>query len=191
MFNKKEKKEEVYSSTDFSDLLSSPIFYSVIALTFILGLSSIFGFFNNPRKLKIVIDVISQKLLITPNSNAVLYEVDEDYLLQKYSLRAPILNSALPNKHGRSINSYKLSSDTIVFDSKLKAWKSTQRVSFDYDITSKQFWGDIDASSIESAFEESLQENIEANVIGVPLSSDYYSGKGDSKYSMRIGLLRL
>jgi len=74
MFFKKTKKEEVvYSSTDLSDLLSSPIFYSIIALTFILGFSSIFGFFNNPRKLKTVVDAISQKVMIQPNSNAVSF----------------------------------------------------------------------------------------------------------------------
>ena len=67
MFNKKAKKEAVYSSTNMSDLLSSPVFYSVIALSFILGVSSIFGFFNNPRKLKTVVDVISQKILVNSN----------------------------------------------------------------------------------------------------------------------------
>jgi hypothetical protein len=66
-----------------------------------------------------------------------------------------------------------------------------QKVSFNYDITSKQFWGSLDSSRIESASEESDRENIEGLRIGAPLSPDYSSEENDSKYSMTAGLLRL
>jgi hypothetical protein len=186
MFNKKDKKEEVYSSTDLSDLLSSPVFYSVIALTFILGLSSIFGFFNNPRKLKTVVDAISQKILINPNSNMVSFDTDDDYLLRKYSLKSSYVKPSAAPKNDNILISYHLvSAPEKVFKEEI------QRVSFDYDITSNQFWGNLDASSIESTSEESLRQNSDVLIIGAPISPDYHYEKGDSKYSMGAGLLRL
>jgi hypothetical protein len=192
MFNRKAKKEEVYSSTDLSDLLSSPVFYSVIALTFILGVSSIFGFFNNPRKLKTVVDVISQKLLINPNSNTVTFDRDEDYLLQKYSLKASANNrKEIPLEV--TTNPYSVFSKVVVLDSisNITNNNEIQRVSFDYDITSKQFWGNLDSSRIESLIEEN--QTLEGNslMIGAPLSSEYALEQGDEKYSMGAGLLRL
>ncbi len=198
MFNKKTKKEEVYSSTDLSDLLSSPVLYSVIALTFILGVSSIFGFFNNPRKLKTVVDVISQKLLINPNSNTVAFDVDEDYLLQKYSLKASVINKkVIKQKRVTSestANPYNIFTKRVVLDAALNAekmHKEIQRVSFDYDITSKQFWGDLDSSKIDSLIEENQRLEGDALIIGAPLSSEYSLEQGDKKYSMGAGLLRL
>jgi len=191
MFNKKSKKEMIYSSTDLSDLLSSPIFYSVIALTFILGLSSIFGFFNNPRKLKTVVDVISQKLLVNPNSNTVSFDVDEDYLLQKYSLKTSMINREERYSSMATANHYDIFSKPIILGSSPRANKNIQLVSFDYDITSKQFWGDLDASRIESAIAESQRQNRDALMIGAPLSSEYSLGEGDNKYSMGAGILRL
>ncbi len=191
MFNKKTKKEVVYSSTNMSDLLSSPVFYSVIALTFILGLSSIFGFFNNPRKLKAVVDVISQKILINPNSNTVSFDADEDYLLQNYSFKAMSINLDWPISSANIEDPYNISSKLIVLNPALSVKIDTQRVSFDYDITSKQFWGGLDASRIESAIEESQRKDRDALVIGVPLSSEYSLEQGDEKYSMGAGILRL
>jgi len=198
MFNKKSKKEEVYSSTDLGDLLSSPVFYSVLVLAFILGLSSVFGFFNNPRKLKTVVDVISQKLLINPNSNTVAFDVDEDYLLQKYSLKASVINKkAIKQKRMASestANPYNIFTKLVVLDSALntkKMYNEIQRVSFDYDITSKQFWGNLDSSRIDSLIEENQRLEGDALMIGAPLSSEYSLEQGDKKYSMGAGLLRL
>lgn len=194
MSNKKIKNEEVYSSTGLSDLLSSPIFYSVIVLTFILGISSIFGFFNNPRKLKIVVDVISQKFLISPNSNTAAFNnANAEYLLQNYS------SKTFTKKNRLSLDviasPYKIFLKDAFSGSKLNmdetANKNTQRVSFEYDITSKQFWGDLDASRIDSMLEESQRRNGNALIIGTPLSSEYFLEQGDEKYSMNAGLLRL
>ncbi len=190
MFNKKTKKEEVYSSTDLSDLLSSPIFYSVIALTFILGVTSIFGFFNNPRKLKIVVDVISQKLLISPSSNTASFNANEEYLLQKYSLKTS--NNSKKEISLEGIPSpYNIFSKLSVASLPSNTGRSPQRVSFDYDITSKQFWGDLDASRIESMIEENQRLNSNSLIVGSPLSSEYSLEQGDEKYSMSAGLLRL
>jgi hypothetical protein len=192
MFNKKAKKEEVYSSTDLSDLLSSPVFYSVIALTFILGVSSVFGFFNNPRKLKTVVDVISQKLLINPSSNTVTFDRDDDYLLQKYSLKASV-NNQKGMSLTTAVNSYNVFSKIVVLDFVSNTINSNeiQRVSFDYDITSKQFWGNIDTSRIDSLIEGNQKLDENPLMIGAPLSSEYSLEQGDKKYSMGAGLLRL
>jgi hypothetical protein len=191
MFNKKTKKEVVYSSTNMSDLLSSPVFYSVIALTFILGLSSIFGFFNNPRKLKTVVDVISQKLLINPNSNTVSFDADEDYLLRNYSLKAMSIDLEEPTTSGNINDLYNISSRLIMLNPASSVRKEFQRVSFDYDITSKQFWGGLDANRVESAIEESQIQHRDSLMIGAPLSSEYLLEEGDDKYSMGAGILRL
>jgi hypothetical protein len=193
MFKKKTKKEIVYSSTNLSDLLSSPVFYSVIALAFILGLSSIFGFFNNPRKLKTVVDVISQKILVNPNSNTVSFDSNDDYLLRKYSLKVldlDLTESAFSASSG--YNPYDITSNLITLDDTLgsasTAKQALQRVSFDYDITSRQFWGDLDATRIESAIEESERRDRDTLMIGVPLSSEYSLEEGDNKYSMGFSL---
>ena len=197
MKNKKTKKEEVYSSTDLGDLLSSPVFYSVIALTFILGLSSVFGFFNNPRKLKTVVDTISQKILINPNSNTVSFDADEDYLLQKYSLKTLADVSTLGISKATATPSkinddpYHVFSKLIILEPASNTIRGIKRISFDYDITSKQFWGDLDASRIESAIEESQRQSREASIFGVPLSSDYSIEQGEEKYSLMAGILRL
>ena len=201
MFTKKAKKEEVYSSTDLSDLLSSPVFYSVIALTFILGLSSVFGFFNNPRKLKMVVDAIGQKILISPNSNTVSFDADEDFLLQKYSLKKSLKIAVMNKASDEKLNEdpYHVFSKLIVLDAepnfKRELKKEFKRISFDYDITSKQFWGKLDASSIESAIEESQRQGSGALggalIIGTPLSPEYSLEQGDGKYSMTAGILRL
>ena len=194
MFNKKTKKEIVYSSTDLSDLLSSPVFYSVIALTFILGLSSIFGFFNNPRKLKTVVDVISQKLSVNPNTNTVSYDADVDYLLRNHSLKEL---SVQKETHFsiKSDNSYNVSDNGngVILYSALNANSNqdAQRVSFDYNIASDQFWGSLDVNRIESMIDQNQQQNLDTLMIGAPLSSEYFLEQGDAKYSMRAGILRL
>jgi len=176
--NKKPIDEEVYSSTELSDLLSSPVFYSVLAITFILGLSSVFGFFENPRKLKTVVDVISEKV-VTADVNTVSYrQVKYSHNNDRYN----ILRSDLFTTN--TVRSDLFSTNTV---------KNIESVSFNYDITSKQFWGNLDSSRIESAAEESLRESSDALVIGTPLSPEYHSPESDSdaKYSMASGLLHL
>ncbi len=58
-------KEEPYSISGFSDLINSPVFLAILLLTFILGLSSVFGFFQNPQKLRLIIELINQRVNIS------------------------------------------------------------------------------------------------------------------------------
>lgn len=177
----KNKQQTVYTSTELSDLLSSPTFYSVIALTFILGFSAIFGFLQNPRKLKTVVDVISEKVSAT-QSRTVSFGVDKYVLLQAASKKA----SSTKGSHNKASNYlYPLNLE-------LEPNRNIQRVSFNYDITSNQFWGNLDSGRIESASEESQRQSTDASMIGTPLSPEYHSADdGDTKYSMSEGLLRL
>lgn len=182
MKNKKNVNEQVYSSTGLSDLLSSPVFYSVLALTFFLGLSSVFGFLQNPRKLKTVVDAISEKVSIYQNSEAG-FGVDQ---YSSYGSTVVDAVSYLDN------NRYSVLSKDLFAPTEKAIERGIQRVSFNYDITSNEFWGNLDSSSIESAPEESVRNNTENWRLGTPLSSDYYNDQGDSKYSLKsAGLLRL
>ena len=173
--NQKPISEEVYSSTELSDLLSSPVFYSVLALTFFLGLSSIFGFFENPRKLKTVVDIISEKV-VTADVNTVSFGQVKYSMIQTDSSRN---------------DRYNILRSDLFSENPVNSAGSIEKVSFNYDITSKQFWGNLDSSRIESATEESRRNNSDALVIGTPLSPEYHSPESDAKYSMASGLLRL
>ena len=64
---------------------------------------------------------------------------------------------------------------------------SNYPVSFDYDITSNQFWGDLDMTRIESAIEETQRQNSGSFMIGTPIELDSSIERNDSKYSMRAG----
>jgi len=44
-------KTEVYSISGFKDTLASPVFYPVIVVAMLLGITSILGFVQNPMKL--------------------------------------------------------------------------------------------------------------------------------------------
>jgi len=181
MKNKNNAKEEVYSSTELSDLLSSPVFYSVLALTFFLGLSSVFGFLQNPRKLKIVVDAISEKVSIYQN-------IDYSFGVDQYSA----YGSSVDEVSYADNNRYSILSKELFAPTDKVIEHSIEKVSFNYDITSKQFWSDLDTSSIESASEESIRKNAESWRLGTPLSSDYYVDQDDSKYSLKsVGILRL
>ena len=61
----KNKKLEVYSISGFRDTLASPVFYPVIVVSLVLGVASIFGFVQNPLKLKAMVNVIHQKVAKT------------------------------------------------------------------------------------------------------------------------------
>lgn len=177
-------QNDVYRSTEISDLLSSPIFYAVLALTFILGVSSIFGFLQNPRKLKTVVDVISEKVLLSQDN------VNNHFASDPYSLSHSFSKKKI--KIAEENNRYNiLSSQFLTPRLEIMSKGATQRVSFNYDITSNHFWENLDTSRIESAQEESLRKDAEALVIGIPLSQDYYAEEGDSKYLMKAGLLQL
>jgi len=178
---KNKNREEVYSSTGLSDLVSSPVFYSVLALTFLLGLSSVFGFLQNPRKLKTVVDVISEKVSIYQNSEA-------GFGVDQYSAYKSLddVVSYLDN------NRYSILSKDLFTPTDKAIEHSVKKIAFNYDITSNEFWGNLDSSSIESASEETIRKSIDNWELGAPLSSEYYSDQNDSIYSLKVaGILRL
>ncbi len=177
------KTTEVYTSTSgFSELVSSSVFYPVVVLTVILGFTSIYGFLQNPHKLKSVVEIITKKVLVsqkTPIAYKNNYHIDSSFKKQeehqytdqsRYSIFTAAFDASLNNSH---------------------SVKSITPVSFEYDITSKQFWGDLDSSRIESAIEESQRQNNGPIIIGTPLEHSNSVNKGDSKYSMKAALIRL
>ena len=48
-----------------------------------------------------------------------------------------------------------------------------ERIAFNYDVTSENFWSDLDSSKLETATEEMLRKQKEAAMIGIPLEIDY------------------
>jgi len=61
---------KIYSTSGFKDTLASPVFYPVIVVAIVLGVTSIFGLTQNPLKLKTVVNIIHQKVAteVTVNS---------------------------------------------------------------------------------------------------------------------------
>lgn len=178
--NNKVDTSDVYVSTGFSELFSSPVFYSVLILTIILGLSSAFGFLQNPRKLKIVVDVISHKVLSSQNTQVVS---QREYLISQSMTQEKETNTSIIDKNRYSIfsNSFEGSGFGLPHEARIKA------VSFDYDITSSQFWGNLDMTRIESAIEETQRKNSGSFMLGAPIELDSSLQRNDSKYSMKAG----
>lgn len=179
--NNKADAAEVYSSMGFSELFSSPVFYSVLVLTIILGLSSAFGFLQNPRKLKLVVDVISHKVSLSRP-----HVVSQNEYLISQSMKSD-KETTISNidKNRYSIFSDSFNNSDLV----ISQGTSVKPVSFDYDITSREFWGDLDMTRIESAIEETQRQNRGSFTIGTPIELDSSIERNDSKYSMRAGLI--
>ena len=182
-------ESRVYSTTGFSDLVSSPVFYSVLVLTILLGLSSAFGFFQNPLKLKAVIEVISQKVSLS-----------DDIKMRSVSQRGYSISSGLQ----RSANSKStfsmidkdrysiLAKSFSALQNSRESNSSIKLVSFDYDITSKQFWSDLDLSKIESTIEESQRKSKDLLIIGTPLEQKSPAHRDGYIYSLNANnILRL
>lgn len=155
MNTENKQPSSVYKITGFSDIVASPVFYSILFLALVLGLSSVFGFLQNPRKLKTVIDVIHQKVSVSANENSAsrnIYsliqpskERNQDFF--QADTRHPVTISYLEQ------NRYSIFSKNIsLADSSKKGGQST--VSFDYDITSKHFWGTFNDYEIAPLSEE-------------------------------------
>ena len=62
MKNKKNKGEQIYRTTGVLDLLSSPAFYAVLFLSAFLGLFTVYGFIDNPLRLKAKVDSLIAKV---------------------------------------------------------------------------------------------------------------------------------
>lgn len=136
------KKKEIYSTTGFKDVIASPVFFAVLFITFSLGFFSVFGFLQNPLKLKAVVKIISNKVSVTNrlDSSTFLHNTHKDAFLS---------NSKQSSGHFR-------------------------RISYNYDITSKQFWSDLDTSTFNKTIEDIIDLNSDTSNIGIPLKPEYY-----------------
>lgn len=169
------KEPEVYSTTGFKDTLASPYFYPIAVITIVLGVSSILGFLQNPLKLKAVVNVINQKVSV---SSPVRSSVNHDLYSLSQSFSEKKINTQR-KENAETINIFQDFYATKISNQTDEA--SLQRVSFNYDVTSTQFWTDLDTSRIESAIEESNRQDHEASMIGVPLESDYFQLQLDTQ----------
>lgn len=162
------KKPDVYSISGFRDTLASPVFYPVIVVALVLGVTSIFGFVQNPLKLKAVVNVIHQKVaketIVNGSLENKLYsmrsrnethkslKIDSEAVNDSFGLFSNAEDAELPNK---SVND------------------GFERFAFNYDVTSGSFWNDLDSSSIETASEEMERKEREANTFGAPLEINH------------------
>jgi hypothetical protein len=185
---RKYKEPEIYSTTGFKDVLASPLFYSIAVITFVLGVSSIFGFLQNPLKLKAVVSAINHKIssdsLIKSPATQNVFSLSENF----YGLLQKDANENL--KHPSEKMKFELYQDRVEENARNNSFeKDLHRVAFNYDITSNNFWSDLDSTSIESAIEESDRLEQEASIIGIPLESDFQykpNRLNDSIYALKI-----
>jgi len=168
---------EVYSTTGFKDLLESRVFYAVLLITFVLGFFSILGFIQSPLKLKAVVDNVSKQVSTSPYSSTRINESSP------YSLSEKTNNSKQSNK-----NRYQIFSFESLSNSRQQTTDNIQHISFDYDITSKQFWRELDSVRIESTNKKNNIAGDDGSFLGTPLESDYYLKQGSFKYSLRDSL---
>jgi len=66
---------------------------------------------------------------------------------------------------------------------KISVDKSIERIAFNYDLTSENFWTDLDSSKLETAKEEMERKEKESNSIGAPLEINKLE-KLPSKYKL-------
>jgi len=178
---------EVYSSTGFVDLLASPSFYALSVIAFVLGFSSIFGFLQAPEKLKNTVDLITKKVVLQSNSKAT----------ELVSVLTVSSNQDMTNKHnGRNTATllggrYSIFMDKLIKKDEDREAKgpiqTIQLASFDYDITSKHFWGDLDMNNPHATVhEDSMLNNSDSLIIGVPMTLESLPVTGDEKYSLKL-----
>ena len=180
----KNKKTEVYCISGFRDTLASPVFYPVIVVSIVLGLASIFGFVQNPLKLKAIVNVIHQKVAETK-------VVNESWKNGIYRV-AGHAESKKESTHTQSAKVLELFSDLDEnTPEKISVEGDFERIAFNYDVTSERFWSDLDSSELESAAEEMQRKEREAATFGAPLEIDYHDSlpakfdiKDDSIYAL-------
>lgn len=186
---KKSLPKEEYSITGFADVVSSPIFYSVIILTIILGLASVFGFFQNPLRLKLIIDLISQRVSISKVENKTATE----YPSNTENSKASLINDLYPDTYKKLKIIYqrdgKITASSLD-DSRYSILKDIDEknssdedaslnsmipVSLDYNISSPHFWGKLS--------QKKPTENLLTDIQLSPYDS---LQTGDSIYSLKV-----
>lgn len=174
--NKKYKNnKEVYSITGFSDLVASPFFYSILIITVILGLASTFGFFQNPRKLKLIIDLISQRVFISEVKQIQMPKVvnSRAYLIAQDKLK--IIYRRDGNITASSLNGDRYSIFGEQYSLKEARFNPVNRmVAINYNISSSQFWGDMNFKKLQGG------------IVGTPISPYSLLEKDVFSYSLRV-----
>ncbi len=162
----KNKKTEVYCISGFRDTLASPVFYPVIVVTIVLGVTSIFGFVQNPLKLKAVVNVLHQKVA---ESNV----VSDSFKNQLYVVakKSESQNKSTQSKSAKVLELFSNLNENS--SDKMSVEGDFDRIAFNYDVTSERFWSDLDSSKFESAEEEMERKQREAATFGIPLEIDH------------------
>lgn len=176
--------DKVYKRPEFSDLLKSNNFYTVSAIALVLGIASAFGFIQNPRKLKTVVDTISYKVSIAhPDNQRMSYQV---FKQERYGLSASLKQKQAEkgyfnvSRHFDDSRKYLYGNHPFSHSEK----NNTKRVAFSYDITSDKFWNDLNASSIGQVKDEMHKGNYNSLSLDIVDEGDVFLDKGDSKYSI-------
>jgi len=173
----KNKNLEVYSISGFRDTLASPIFYPVIVVSLVLGIASIFGFVQNPLKLKAMVNVIHQKIVKTK-------VVNDSFKNELYTV-ADHINSKKEPSHTQSTKVLELFSNLDENSpEKIFVEGDFERIAFNYNVTSERFWSDLDSSKFESAAEEMERKEREAATFGIPLEIDHHDSL-PSKFNLQ------
>lgn len=163
---KSTKKTEVYSVSGFRDTLASPVFYPVIVVALVLGVTSILGFVQNPLKLKSMVNVIHQKV----STSQVVNSAYDDSL---YNISQSAEATDAPSFASTTLKSFDLFSSiytkTLNTKQKMPVDKSIERIAFNYDVTSENFWTDLDSTQLETATEEMERKQQEAGTFREPL----------------------
>ena len=158
---------KIYSTSGFKDTLASPVFYPVIVVAIVLGVTSIFGLTQNPLKLKTVVNIIHQKVATEVTVNSTLddkYYSDFDLSTTKSRLQKETLTSKQMTD-----------TDYVLFQANAEAKNANdtlERYAFNYDVVSESFWSDLDSTSLETPEEEIFRQQREVNSIGLPLQID-------------------
>lgn len=186
MSKQQNKTTEVYSTSGFKDTLASPVFYPVIVVAIVLGVASIFGFVQNPLKLKAMVNVIHQKVAETTIVNDSLKNELYSITTEKKSKQSVVKQS--PEIIELFSNLDEDSPEKIAVE------RDIERIAFNYDVTSERFWSDLDSSKFESAAEEMERKEKEATTFGLPLESEYQDNfpsglevNDDSIYALNQG----
>lgn len=174
--NKKYKNnKEVYSITGFSDLVASPFFYSILIITVILGLASTFGFFQNPRKLKLIIDLISQRVFISEVKQIQMPKVvnSRAYFIAQDKLK--IIYRRDGNITASSLNGDRYSIFGEQYSLKEAGFNPVNRMAaINYKISFSQFWGGMNFKKLQGG------------IVGTPISPYSLLEKDVFSYSLRV-----
>ena len=175
------KCSAVYKRSEFSDLLTSNNFYTVSAIALVLGAASVFGFIQNPRKLKSVVDTISYKVS--------MQHVDNQRMSHRMLQQEQQYNVSASVKAPRHIQRHHVSSHFMYGATDVAAAKKDiKRVAFSYDITSDKFWNDLDSSNIGEVKDEMRKDNYHSHSLNLLGDSNSLLDNSDSKYSLASSL---